>query len=327
MDNLVSKALNHLEAHKRGQSDNSNTIGQLKELLNSKEKATATECECVETLIKELEAPSGISSLGMGIKNPLPPRYKCPTHFKNIQPLPDDKNGLIHGAIIKGKNYDLVCKAFRWFSYEKIYYGEKSRGRWYMMAEEVAGVCDLFDKNGRLVDSWSTGQLFKLLYANTNIKIPDVACTTRKSFISGDVNGKHYALNERCEGFYYSNRMLEEEGKAEYDELLNCYSFEHEDSLMPAKEFYDFCRKNLYGVEDTAAQKTWLVDPEYNLKPTATNAFIINSPYFKVYESAVQGEILVMLPAIYRKSNKRQAKRTVTNYNGKGLWLNKAFKL
>lgn len=322
MDNLVSKALNHLEAHKRDQIDHPTTVGQLQELLSNSEKASATECECVEALIKELEVPGGFSTFGMGIKNPLPPRYKCPTHLANIQPLPDDKNGLIHGAIIRGERYDLVCKVFRWFSYEKIYYAKHSRGRWYSLVEELAGVCDLFDKDGKLVASWSSGELFKPLYANTSVKLPDVACMTRKSFFAGR-NVVNYAFHERCEGFYYSNRTLEEEGKAKHDKYLNCYSFEHEDSVMPAKEFYDFCRKNLYGAEDPTAQKMSLVDPEYDLKPTADNAFIINSPYFKVYESAVQGEILVMLPAVYRKSNKSSN----TEYKGEGLWLNKAFKL
>ena len=325
MNSIVAKAFSHLESHHLGKVDRIKVLSQIKDLLGQTEQ-NPLEQECLQAMITELETPEEVAGLGMGIKDPLPPRFKCPPHH-HIRPLADDKNGLVHGAIISGEKFDLHIKAFRWFSYEKIYYGDNSRGRWHALAEEVAGVCDLYDKLGKLVDSWSTAQYFKSKFANTSVPLPDLACQSKFTFVNGDIKGKYYPFNERVEGFYYSNYKQEEEGKKGYDPIMLTYQVDHHDSLMPDEEFLTFCRKHLYGADTPDIQKQWLVDPEYKIKPTSGNAFLINSSYLKVYESNASGELMVVLPLIWRKCNFKTAKRSYTTADSEALWQSKTYKL
>lgn len=330
MEHLVSHALSRIETAKQGAASIDEVIQELESKLQDEAGGQNTiERVCAGEIIQNLKRQKGsVGSLGMGIKNPYPARYYLKKDTDRLKRLNDDKNGLVHGGKIIGKNYDLVCKAFRWFRYQHTYYGKKNRGQMSAIVEEVAGVCDLYSKDGKLLESWSTSTIFPSRYKNTEVELPDVVCQTWKSFVAGKIEVSTYSQNSAIEGFYISNKSLEEEGRVEYDEILDSYTFYHEDSMMVNEEFYTHCRKYLYRDNtDIELQKKWLVDPSYNLPMTGTDTFLINSPYLKVYFPKNTNEALVLLPCVSRKGSVQGGASKTNQHLGKAHWEPKVYEL
>lgn len=330
MENLVSHALSRIESAKQGAVSMEEVIQELQSKVQGiSAQQNSIEQNCLQEIVRNLEREKDtVGSLGMGIKNPYPARYYLKKDTDRLKCLDDDKNGLVHGGKIIGKNYDLVCKAFRWFRYQHTYYGKKNRGQMSAIVEEVAGVCDLYSKDGKLLESWSTSTIFPSRYKNTEVELPDVVCQSWKSFVAGKIETSTYSQNTAIEGFYISNKSLEDEGRVEYDDILDSYTFFHEDSMMINDDFYTHCRKYLYGDNtDVELQKKWLVDPSYNLPKTGTGTFLINSSYLKVYMPKGTNEALVLLPCVSRKGCVQGGASKTNKHLGLAHWEPKTYKL
>jgi len=83
-----------------------------------------------------------------------------PGHIKVFK----EHNGLIHGGIVYKKNYTLVCKAYRYFVYQNTNF-----------IDVVAGVCEQKNKEGKVINQWSTAPRLQPNYANNSLPFLDIA--------------------------------------------------------------------------------------------------------------------------------------------------------
>lgn len=325
METIVTLTLNQIEEIKKGNTTKEQALLMINEKLTSGAiLSTTIEQDCAHHLITALNAPQKMVS---SFDQRIPVRHIHHNEIPKVRQLPDNRNGLIHGGIVLGEQFDLVCRAFRWFRYEKIYFGKKSRGQWFALIEEVAGTCAIKDKAGNTIEKWSTGNCFKQVYNNIEAYLPEEICHTYKSFIVGNIQSRHYPYSTVKEGFYVSDRSSEKEKMKEYDAVLRSYDYAYSDTAIPNESFYANCRSKLYGGLKEEEQKAWMTDLKFNPDFSATPGFVINSPYIKVYAPENTNEALVILPAVYRKGSYIHSKRPVTEFKAEANWQSKIFTL
>jgi len=78
----------------------------------------------------------------------LPMRYVPETLEGHVEPLPFHFNGLVHGAMIKKKDYNIFCYAHRWFYHKSERWAKKFRASKSIYREEVAGLFEKYNKDG-----------------------------------------------------------------------------------------------------------------------------------------------------------------------------------
>lgn len=99
-----------------------------------------------------------------------------------------EHGGLVHGGEVRAANFRLVCKAYRFFEHSTTRQGVRH-------TEVVAGVCEQFAPDGRLLATWSTAERLQPRFASTTVALPATASVSTGT-------GFGYAHS----GFYMSAR-------------------------------------------------------------------------------------------------------------------------
>jgi hypothetical protein len=246
----------------------------------------------------------------------LPVRHAPAKTHPHVAPLPDNHNGLVHGAVVTTAKFRVVCKAYRWFRHHTVMKGfyEFVSGTY---DEEVGGVCEQFDLSGKLIQRWTVGTRFPAMYASTSVALPHAACLMSM--------GGPKPTTWTLEGFYMSDKTADMSGIRPADPNSLKKGFPIPDSGKLNSGFYKpntpsqlFGRapNHNFAVENALFTASSQASPR--LYPVSTN-------YLKIYSpTPTMNEVSVRLVGGWRVAN--SDRKGVKQFDRYSRWHAKTFR-
>lgn len=297
-------------------------IAELKDSMKEHESSDTVQA-FIEKIEKEITIETSIASRVMSSRNQeipentLPMRYIPEIIQDHVEPLPFHHNGLVHGAMIRKKDYNIFCYAHRWFYHKSERWSKKMRASKSVYKEEVAGLFEKYNKDGiSLGLPIRNVTLFEEIFVNASS--PSYVAKNCISLLNqyGSRKRRHFTMEN---SWFY---LPKEEENASYfasptkyyitnDLIYNGFPWStkdkptqiiHQDSGVPNPflmgENFDRTFKKT-GTELIADNLLSVVDAR--IPTESTSGFVVNSPYLKVFSlSPDNPETIVSILNVWR---------------------------
>ena len=228
----------------------------------------------------------------------LPMRYVPETLEGHVEPLPFHHNGLVHGAMIRKKDYNIFCYAHRWFYHKSQRWAKKMRASEAEYKEEVAGLFEKYNKDGiSLGLPIRNVTLFDSIFVNASSPsyLEKNCLTYLKHF--GPPKRRHLTMEN---SWFY---LPHEEENASYfknstkhwitnDLIYNKIPYTGDDNIKIVHQDTGVPSPFLQGENFNRTFKKDTVEligdrllskVEAKVETPATSGFVVNSPYIKVF--------------------------------------------
>jgi hypothetical protein len=229
----------------------------------------------------------------------LPMRYIPETLDGHVEPLPFHHNGLVHGAMIRKKEYNIFCYAHRWFYHKSQRWAKNMRASESVYKEEVAGLFEKYNKDGiSLGLPIRNVTLFDPIFVNASSPsyLEKNCVSSLKHF--GPRKRRHLIMEN---SWFY---LPHDDENADYfknstehwltnDLIYNKFPYTgegeptkiiHQDTGIPSPflqgENFDrtFKKENVELIGDRLLSQV-----DAKVETPATTGFVVNSPYLKVF--------------------------------------------
>lgn len=280
------------EQHTISQADASKKLDVTIHTLQNTKSCSDASIAFITSLQSKLESNTSRNRIQ---NTGLPTRYISNPITHHVSSLPNHHNGLVHGAIIHKKDYDIICYAHRWFYHKSERWGKNWCASNSYLKEEIGGLYQKVSKVGTaLTNPISYTTLFPEIFKSaTAPNLLDTSCKTTlycKNFgVKGMEQSWFYMPNDYDHTKHFTRNP--QGFDITFDLLHNIPSAQnsittviHSDTKIPSvftnsKAFYSM----YYGTTTPHVLPTSLT---YQVTTEATQGFVVNSPYIKVFSIA-----------------------------------------